>query len=102
MSTVRLFAVRRASMALLLSMVATLLAFASVRAASAHPGHVHYLRLISLHCYSTNEDVDEPYLKVGDSKVWSSTNVHDGTTRSLRYVPLQAFWNSTFVQLWED
>jgi hypothetical protein len=106
MSIARLSTVRRLSMAILLSMLVTLLTFASAPSASAHPGHSHQLRLISLYCYNANEDSiysdgDEPYIKVGSLKVWSSSRVYAGSNRSLTNVPLQQFLNSTTVWLYE-
>jgi hypothetical protein len=103
MSIVRTSTVRRLSMALLLGMLITLFGFSSAPSVSAHNGHPHQLRLVSLHCWETEDQTfDEAYLKVGGNKVWGTMPMSRGSNLNLSAVPPQLFVDSVTIKLYDE
>lgn len=60
------------------------------------------LRLLELRCFDS-EDAggDEAYITVGEDKVWSTDEIENGETESLRSVAPISFSGSVDVALWD-
>jgi hypothetical protein len=101
MSHLKLFsrAARLLAAALLLAVLAVV---PTPRPVAAHttPFYVH---LISLKCFETEDwsGADEPFLIVGNSRVWSGS-LNNGKTADLTHIPAIQFYQQIEVALYDD
>ena len=61
------------------------------------------LKLLELRCFESEDSGgDEAYIMVGGSKVWSTDEIENGETASLRSVAPIPFSGSVDVELWDE
>lgn len=93
----------RAGAALLICGISLLAPFASPSTASAHNGHPHQLRLVSLRCWEPEDsEIDEAFIKVDGVKVWGPHGMWRDGERSLLNVTSRLFADNVTIKLYDE